>query len=187
MEKVVFDRDSARRIAEVVRKVESMWPRTSRAQRRVPTSPSGRPQHWQVTAVNAPAGTCTVRAWDDSVGTLVEGSEIDDAYYDVGSPPEVGTLGVLCRLKDGVFFQSGGAAGTKVKVSANDATADYLIPKVVAGTHIVVTELNDGGNEQAQVSESGTRQDATESLVIETRTDDPVAPVVGRIWLRTDL
>jgi hypothetical protein len=31
------------------------------------------------------------------------------------------------------------------------------------------------------------RMDAQDGLVIECRTNDPVAPVVGQIWLRTDL
>jgi len=31
------------------------------------------------------------------------------------------------------------------------------------------------------------REENTMSLVVETRTDDPIDPVEGRIWLRTDL
>jgi microcystin-dependent protein len=41
--------------------------------------------------------------------------------------------------------------GTLVKISANDTTANYLIAKLVAGTGVVLTELNDGGDEDLEV------------------------------------
>ena len=50
------------------------------------------------------------------------------------------------------------ASGTTdelVKVSANDTTAGYLSSKIVAGSGIVVTEQNDGGNETLEVTVSG--------------------------------
>ena len=31
------------------------------------------------------------------------------------------------------------------------------------------------------------REDSNSALVAEVRTDDPVSPVVGRIWFRSDL
>jgi hypothetical protein len=43
----------------------------------------------------------------------------------------------------------------KVKVSLNDTTAGYLEDKIVAGTNVTVTELNDGGVETLQISASG--------------------------------
>lgn len=39
-----------------------------------------------------------------------------------------------------------------VKVSANDTTSDYLFNKLVGDGGISITELNDGGNEQVQIS-----------------------------------
>ena len=56
----------------------------------------------------------------------------------------------------GNIKQSGGGNGAdeKVKVSANDTTADYLLAKLAAGTGIAITEINDGGNEDAQIAVS---------------------------------
>jgi len=31
------------------------------------------------------------------------------------------------------------------------------------------------------------REDSTSALVAEVRTDDPISPVIGRIWFRSDL
>ena len=45
----------------------------------------------------------------------------------------------------------GGGSDERVKVSANDTTADRLINKVVSGTAISVNELNDGGNETLEI------------------------------------
>jgi len=47
----------------------------------------------------------------------------------------------------------------KVKVSSNDTTADFLINKIVGGTAITVSEINNGGNEQLRISFSGTASD----------------------------
>lgn len=46
------------------------------------------------------------------------------------------------------------AAGTdeKVKVSSNDTTSDYLINKLVGAGGITITELNNGGNEDVEIS-----------------------------------
>jgi len=50
---------------------------------------------------------------------------------------------------------SGGGAGTsKVKVSSNDTTENYLENKVSAGENITVTTLNDGANEVLKISVS---------------------------------
>ena len=48
----------------------------------------------------------------------------------------------------------GGSVDEKVKVSANDTTADYLLAKLAAGSRIAITELNDGGDEDAQIAVS---------------------------------
>ena len=47
----------------------------------------------------------------------------------------------------------------RVKVSGNDLSNGYLVEKVVAGTNITVTELNDGGVETLQISASGGNTD----------------------------
>lgn len=39
-----------------------------------------------------------------------------------------------------------------VKVSANDTTPDFLLAKLVAGTGISITEVSDGGDEDARIS-----------------------------------
>jgi len=47
----------------------------------------------------------------------------------------------------------------RVKVSGNDLSNGYLAEKIVAGTNITVTELNDGGVETLQISASGGNTD----------------------------
>ena len=39
-----------------------------------------------------------------------------------------------------------------VKVTSNDTTSDLLLAKLSAGVGITLTELNDGGNEQIEIS-----------------------------------
>ena len=53
-----------------------------------------------------------------------------------------------------ITIPGGSAVDEKVKVSANDTTADYLLAKLAAGSRIAITELNDGGNEDAQIAVS---------------------------------
>ena len=43
----------------------------------------------------------------------------------------------------------------RVKVSGNDLSNGYLSEKIVAGTNVTVTELNDGGVETLEISASG--------------------------------
>jgi hypothetical protein len=43
----------------------------------------------------------------------------------------------------------------KVKVTSNDTTADYLLPKLQAGANITLTEINDGGNEKVEIAATG--------------------------------
>ena len=57
----------------------------------------------------------------------------------------------------------------KVKVSANDTTADHLLAKLVAGTGITLAELNDGGNEQVEITGSA------------AWTEDEFTPTLGQI------
>ena len=59
--------------------------------------------------------------------------------------------------EDGVEFItiSGGVDTFKAKVSANDTTEGYLEEKIIAGDNITVTVLNDGANEDIEISVSG--------------------------------
>lgn len=43
----------------------------------------------------------------------------------------------------------------KIKVSSNDTTRGFLGQKIVAGSHITVTELNDGGDEDLSIATDG--------------------------------
>ena len=45
-----------------------------------------------------------------------------------------------------------GGDDEKVKVTSNDTTEDYLLAKLSGGRLITITELNDGGNEQAEIA-----------------------------------
>jgi len=47
------------------------------------------------------------------------------------------------------------AEDIRVKVSANDSANGHLLDKIVAGTNVTVTELNDGGVETLEISASG--------------------------------
>jgi hypothetical protein len=53
------------------------------------------------------------------------------------------------------FVTTSGFSDKKVKVSANDTTENYLENKVIAGTNVEVTVINEGGNEQLQITASG--------------------------------
>lgn len=44
---------------------------------------------------------------------------------------------------------------TRVRISSNDGTVDYLSSKLQSGPGITLTELNDGGDEKLEVSSSG--------------------------------
>jgi hypothetical protein len=48
-----------------------------------------------------------------------------------------------------------GGTDEAVKVSSNDTTSGFLGSKIVAGSNITVTELNDGGNETLEISSTG--------------------------------
>lgn len=54
-------------------------------------------------------------------------------------------------------WQNVSASGTdiSVKVSANDTTTGFLEDKIVAGTNITLTTLNDGANETLEISAAG--------------------------------
>ena len=51
------------------------------------------------------------------------------------------------------------AANDKVKVTSNDTEANYLDDKLVAGSGITLTEINDGGIETLEISAPGSTTD----------------------------
>ena len=52
-----------------------------------------------------------------------------------------------------VDTQLGGAStDEKVGVTSNDTTPDYLLNKIAAGTNVAINELNDGGDEDLEIS-----------------------------------
>ena len=59
------------------------------------------------------------------------------------------------RVSANVDVAANTAARNQVLVSANDTTDGYLSTKIVAGTNITITELNDGGNETLEIAASG--------------------------------
>lgn len=79
-------------------------------------------------------------------------------------------------------------------MSATDRTKiNALIPNLDGGRTAdpellqdAVTHLYDKMDENWTVL-SGTRTASAQDLVVEVRTSDPSTPVVGRIWLRSDL
>src|SRR3990172_9790681 len=84
---------------------------------------------------------------------------IDNTFIDLDDTPATyagqGNKVVTVKgAEDGVEFitLSGGVDTFKVKVSANDTTEDFLESKVTAGTGISITVLNEGANEEIQVT-----------------------------------
>lgn len=63
------------------------------------------------------------------------------------------TSWISTRLLGYTPSTSGG--DNKVKVTSNDTTADYLLPKLRAGAGISITEYNDGGYEQVEITNTG--------------------------------
>ena len=73
-------------------------------------------------------------------------------------------IGIFERNKKG---RIPGSEGTdeNVKISDNDTTADHLDDKIVAGSGITLTVLNDGADEQLQIATSGIASDDEEIIV----------------------
>ena len=68
----------------------------------------------------------------------------------------------------------GGDSDENVKVSANDTTASFLGTKLVQGSNIVLTQLNDGGNETLEIAASAV---ADESVKVSA--NDTTAAFLG--------
>ena len=59
----------------------------------------------------------------------------------------------------------GGGSTSRVKVSANDTTENYLENKIVAGTGVSIATLNDGANETLEISASAVNRNPITDLV----------------------
>ena len=101
---VTFTSKSARRIADVVRRVEGT-PRGELPGRPHRTRHGKWPPIYECTAVNTGAGTCTVKLVEDDSGTLNSASEATAYYDDDGPPPVVGERGSIHILSGtGLYF-----------------------------------------------------------------------------------
>jgi hypothetical protein len=100
----------------------------------------------EVNSVNSKVGVVVLDAGDINYTqtdptdwTVADGSSIEATLDEVGN-----------RL---MSLEGGGGATYNVKVSANDTTAGYLEEKIVgASGKIAISTLNDGGNEDLQIS-----------------------------------
>jgi len=72
---------------------------------------------------------------------------LDSSYVDVPDPSGFYSSGTL----EGMMLELG-MTKTKVRVTANDTYPNYLLPKLNAGEGITLTELNDGGDEDASIA-----------------------------------
>ena len=69
----------------------------------------------------------------------------------------------------------GGGSDEKIKISANDTTADHLINKLIAGDNITITETNDGSNETIVISSTGSGGGVSEDIYVKTDETDTTA------------
>ena len=51
-----------------------------------------------------------------------------------------------------ITISGGSGSDEKAKVSSNDTTTDFLEQKIVAGSNVNITVLNEGANEQLEIS-----------------------------------
>lgn len=84
---------------------------------------------------------------------------------------------------------AGGGTDTKqVKVSSNDTTEGYIESKIVAGSNVTITTLNDGANETLQISSTDTNTSALADLTdttITTPTNGQVLTYNGSAWVNS--
>lgn len=82
----------------------------------------------------------------------------------------------------------GGGSDGRVLISAADTTLDHLEDKLVEGTGISITKLNAGGNEQLEISTSGSGVPSASTLgqvlfSADGSTFTAETPVTGIGWL----
>ena len=66
------------------------------------------------------------------------------------------------KMQDVIYYKkdiNGGLDSNTVAVSPNDTTPNYLENKITPGSNITVTTINEGGNEQLQISASASATD----------------------------
>lgn len=119
----------------------------------------------------------------DLVNTNTELEDLTDIVFDSVGP------------QNGDLLQYDGSSGTWINIdpstldisdelvgiSSNDTTPDYLSNKITAGTGISLTEINDGGDEDLQIS--------ADQLTLDDLTDieyDSVGPVEGQVLVFND-
>ena len=163
---------------------------------------------WEVTAVNTGPGTLDLTMWDDSAGGLSVTTLDGSVFYDSSTIPVVGDTGKLAWLHDNtvVFFPGGSSQSQMIKaaedMSADDTSYDcnYLAADDTLGAAITCRRpygiyISSGDVGFLAADDNGLnifepanmREEANMPFVLETRTDDPFTPVVGRMWFRTDL
>ena len=204
---VTFERESAERIARVVREVESQRPGTGRPRRRQMKGPSKYGWLFQITAVDEGAGTCTVERYKDS-GNLTT-PELTEVNYDAENVPSVDDLGIVLRQGDGgMFFFPGGGGGQPVMIqpyrsnmSADntgytcrsikaDGTAGSRVDDVKRPYGIYISKYDIGflgqdANGENVFIPANMRGEEEMPLRVEYRSDDPDAGDVGRIYWRS--
>lgn len=125
--------------------------------------------------------------------------------------PDAGVVKVYAKSDGKMYFQDD--AGTeyqmgmsdtdtdeKVKASSADVASGYLDAKVKNSVEVNGDKLQlkgdaetPGNSKYYGTDGGGTRGfydipgNSASALVVENRTSDPESPVVGRVWLRTDL
>jgi len=105
-----------------------------------------------------------VEAGISAVGHTHIESEITDLEHNAIKIQGISVSGVAPSTGEALIYDGtryvpsgvGPASDTKkVKVSANDTTENYLENKVIAGNNVTITTINEGANEQVQISASG--------------------------------
>lgn len=83
-------------------------------------------------------GGATKVGIDDSTLNNLSGDTVQEVLEDIDSR-----------------FSASGFEDVRAKVSSNDTTSDYLEEKLTAGSGITLTTLNEGGDEQIEISATG--------------------------------
>lgn len=100
-----------------------------------------------------------------------------------------GVVGDYLGADDGEWAATTETGGPLVMVGdiVTEGGVDYCLAVFAAGQTLYTAGTHIAISAEKVISEAGTRADATQALVVETRTSDPGSPATGRIWLRTDL
>lgn len=110
---ITFGRSSAKRIVDVVRKVERI-PGGEQSLQRQRAGGLGRSTLWAVTAVQTGPGTVTIKRVSNISFALNGPSKKENVLYDPALEPSVGDRGLLIRLGEGDLFFFSKEAGPTV-------------------------------------------------------------------------